>query len=254
MTERSLHGRRIVVTRAVHQAAELVAAFEAAGATVVSLPLIEVAAAADPEPLARAAATLASFDWLAFTSANAVRAFLPWTAAATLPPVAAVGPATARALRCHGVEPRLEAEASRAEGLAEALAPAIEPGTRVLVPQAEDARPQLVDNLRTAGAEVTPVAAYRKRLPAASRALAGRLFADSPLGWVTFTSPRIVRHFAAVLGPSWKGRRDELRAISIGPVTSEELRRQGVEPTAEASRPSPEAMVRAVQESRIIDR
>jgi len=100
---------------------------------------------------------------------------------------------------------------------------------------------------------VTPVVAYRKRLPAASRELARRLFAGTPLGWVTFTSPRIVRHFVDLLGPSWKHRRQELRAISIGPVTSGELRRQGVEPAAEASRPSPQAMVRALLQGGVIE-
>jgi uroporphyrinogen-III synthase len=242
-----LDGLRVIVTRAEHQAGELVAAFGAAGADAVPLPLIEVVPASDPAPLARAAATAASFDWLALTSANAVHAFLPLAAAADLPPVAVVGPATAAALSSYGVEPRLQAGTSRATGLVEALASEIAPGCRILVPQAEDARADLVDGLRAAGAEVTPVVAYAKRLPAASRELAGRLFAEAPLGWVTFTSPRIVRHFVDLLGPSWQDRRAELRALSIGPVTSGELRRQGVEPAAEASRPTPETMVQAIR-------
>ena len=75
---------------------------------------------------------------------------------------------------------------------------------------------------------------------------AAELFATPPLGWVTFTSPRIVRHFAELFGTDWERRRGELRAASIGPVTSAELRRLGVEPAAEARRPSDEEMVAAV--------
>ena len=63
---------------------------------------------------------------------------------------------------------------------------------------------------------------------------------------MTFTSPRIVRHFAALFGADWERRRGELRAASIGPVTSAELRRRGVEPAAEADRPLDEALVAAV--------
>ncbi len=63
---------------------------------------------------------------------------------------------------------------------------------------------------------------------------------------MTFTSPRIVRCFSDLFAGAWAERRDELRAVSIGAVTSDELRRQGVRVVAEASRPEAEAMVRAV--------
>ncbi len=88
--------------------------------------------------------------------------------------------------------------------------------------------------------------AYDKRLPSEAAQRARELFAGSPLGWVTFTSPRIVRYFIELLGADWERRRPELLAASIGPVTSAELRRQGVEPTAEAVVPGNEAMVEAV--------
>ena len=63
---------------------------------------------------------------------------------------------------------------------------------------------------------------------------------------MTFTSPRIVRHFVELFADDWSRRSGELRAVSIGPVTSAELRRWGVEPAAEAERPGEEEMVAAV--------
>ncbi|HEV8631148.1 MAG TPA: uroporphyrinogen-III synthase, partial [Thermoanaerobaculia bacterium] len=74
MSDRPLHGRRVVVTRAEHQAEGLAAALAAAGATVERLPLLAVLPPEDPAPLAAAAASLASYRWVVFTSANAVRA------------------------------------------------------------------------------------------------------------------------------------------------------------------------------------
>lgn len=242
---RPLDGLRVVVTRAAHQAAELRSAFEAAGGAVALLPLLEVVPPRDERPVERAAASVATFDWLAFTSANAVRAFLPRAAPADLPAVAAVGPATASALRSFGVEPRIEAGSPRAAGLAADLRSRISAGARVLLPQADDARPELARALAAAGAEVEAVVAYQKRLPGSAPAIAEALFAAAPLGWVTFTSPRIVRGFVELLG-DWQRRRGELLAVSIGPVTSGELRRHGVEPAAEAARPEARAMVRAV--------
>jgi uroporphyrinogen-III synthase len=244
----SLAGLRVVVTRAEHQSAGLAAAFERAGARVELLPLLEVVPPADPRPLARAAGELASYDWLVFTSANAVEAFLPLTGPLRSGlRIAAVGPATAAALRAFGSEPHLTARKSEAEGLAADLAPRIA-GKRVLLPQAADARPALLQELKGAGAEVVAVVAYDKRLPPEAPARAAELFATTPIGWVTFTSPRIVRHFVELFGSDWERRRGELRAVSIGPVTSAELRRYGVEPAAEAERPGEEGMVGAVEE------
>ncbi len=241
-----LAGERVVVTRASHQAASLCTAFEAAGAEVARLPLIELAPG-DLEALERAAREASGFDWLVLTSTNAVDVFLPLASelARSRPRCAVVGPATAAALRRFAVEPEIEASRPRVEGLLEVLAPRLEPSARILVPQAEDARPDLVSGLRAAGALVTAVAAYRKRLPAATAGTARRLF-EHDLGCVTCTSPRIVRHLAQLFGADWPRRRGQLRAISIGPVTSAELRRLGVEPAAEAERPSDRAMVEAM--------
>jgi uroporphyrinogen-III synthase len=239
---------RVVVTRAEHQSTGLAAAFERAGAIVDLLPLLEIVPPADRAPLERAAAEVASFDWVVFTSANAVEAFPPFAGAGVR--VAAVGPATSRALRDRGIEPDLIPVDSEAAGLLASLAPGIR-GRRILLPQAADARPILFEGLAAAGAEVTAVVAYDKRLPPEARRLAAAYFAGIPLGWVTFTSPRIVRHFAALFGVGWERRRPELKAVSIGPVTSAELRRWGVEPAAEASRPGDEEMVAAVVRARL---
>jgi uroporphyrinogen-III synthase len=236
---------RVVVTRAEHQSASLAAAFARAGARVELLPLLAVVPPADPRPLQAAAAEVSRYDWIVFSSANAVEAFLPRVSGPLAATVAAVGPATAAALRAAGVEPRIVAEKSDAEGLAAELS-ALVAGRRVLVPQAADARPALLSGLTAAGAVVTAVVAYDKRLPTEAAARAAELFTGQPLGWVTFTSPRIVRHFAELFGAGWERRRGELRALSIGPVTSAELRRHGVEPAAEARRPGDAEMVAAV--------
>jgi uroporphyrinogen-III synthase len=242
-----LSGLRVVVTRAERQADGLVAAFARAGAAVELLPLLEVVPPADPRPLERAASELALYDWIAFTSANAVEAFLPLTGG-SLPPrlrVAAVGAATAEALRGWEIEPHLTGT-SDAAGLAADLAPQVGRRRRVLLPQAADARPTLLDGLAAAGAEAVAVVAYDKRVPPEAPRRAKQLFSTTLIGWVTFTSPRIVRHFAELFGTDWERRRGELRAASIGPVTSAELRRRGIEPAAEAARPGDEEMVAAL--------
>ncbi|MGE5234476.1 MAG: uroporphyrinogen-III synthase [Acidobacteriota bacterium] len=248
MSRLPLDGVRVVVTRAEHQAGDLSAAFRQVGARVESLPLLELAPPSDPRPLERAVSELAIYNWLVLTSPNAAEVVLEHAGGA-LPPqlrVAAVGEKTAGILRELGVEPALVATTSRAEGLAAALAPHVGRGARILLPQAADARPLLAEALRQAGAEVTAVAAYRKRVPEAAPTRARELFAHQPLGWVTFTSGSTARNFVAVLGDLWPARSAELRAASLGPVTSADLRTLGIEPAAEAARPEPQSLVEAV--------
>ena len=244
-----LAGVRVVVTRPAHQAAGLLGAFRAAGARAEPLPLIEVGPPDDPEPLAHAARGIAGYDWAVFASANAVEALLG-SLPRGLPSgvrAAAVGPASADALRRGGVEPALIAEDRRAEGLATELALRLAPGARILLPQPPDARPVLAEELARAGARVDAVIAYGKRRAADAPARARTLFGDdAPLGWVTFTSPAIARAFADLFGPAWPTRRPTLQAASIGPVTSAELRRLGVDPAAEAAAAGDAELVAAV--------
>lgn len=252
-----LRGLRVVVTRARHQAASTVGAFEGAGARVELLPLIEVVPPRDRTALDAALARLADddgFDWILFTSSNAVDQVFDRLsrlgAGASTPSLAGtrtavVGGATADALRARGMAPDLEAVDSRAEGLADLLRPLVR-DERVLLPQAADARSVLEDLLRRAGADVTRVAAYAKRRPRDSRSRADEIFGTSRCGWVTFTSPSIAKNFATLWDDDWQRRREGLLAVSIGPVTSAALRELGVEPAAEAESPGDPELVEAV--------
>ncbi len=245
---RPLTGLRVVVTRAAAQADELAAAFAAAGAEVAFLPLLAVLPPEDPAPLAEVARELAEFTWIAFTSANAVTALLA-AAGGSLPPhlqMAAVGEATARALAARGIESALVAAEPSGAGLANQLLARLAADDRVLLPQAADARPELLQALLMAGVTVAPVVAYRKVMPVEAPALAAAIFRHGPLGWVSFTSSSAVSSFASLFGPAWPERRRSLRAVAIGPTTAEALRQAGVEPAALAAQPSAVAMVDAM--------
>src|SRR5689334_8684998 len=93
----SLQGLRVVVTRASHQAEELAAPLRALGAEVILLPLIDIAPPLNPGPLRHAAARSNEYDWIIFTSANAVHAFtaqLPELLRVLKARIATVGAAT----------------------------------------------------------------------------------------------------------------------------------------------------------------
>jgi uroporphyrinogen III methyltransferase / synthase len=229
--ERPLFGRRIVVTRPRDQARELVDMLEERGAEAICAPTIRIAPPDDLAALDKACAEAARFDWVVFTSANAVEHFM--ARLLTLGDVrdlkgvriGAVGASTAARVERYGIRVDLTPAEFRAEALLEALkrhGPI--DGMRLLLPRADIAREVLPDELRQAGADVTDVIAYRT-LPAGepeSDQDIYRMLLDGAIDAVTFTSASSVRNFAQMYGREQAA--DLLRTTtvaSIGPVTAE---------------------------------
>ena len=250
---RPLFGRRIAVTRARAQAAELVRQLEALGAEVVSAPAIRIEALKDLEPLRRALSRLAEYRWVVFTSQNTVQVVFDRLGEWGVSPhefaerrVAAIGPATADALAARGVRVDLLPEGYVAESLVEALAGQGDlEGARVLVPRAETARDALPDGLRARGAVVDVIPVYRT-LPVLGD---GAAFADEILAGridvVTFTASSTVRHFVESVGRevAASGR---FRGAVIGPITAATAREYGIPVTIEAVEYTTDGLVDAL--------
>ena len=160
MAEGPLAGRTIVVTRPEGQAGSLVGRLEELGATVALVPLVGIEPIDDVSEL-DAALGDPGYRWVIFTSANGVVAAERALAGKALgaAKVAAVGPATAEAVRALGVEATFVPTVFAAEEIAAGLGPI--QGARVLLPQADIASPELAVELRDRGATVDSIAAYR---------------------------------------------------------------------------------------------
>jgi uroporphyrinogen III methyltransferase/synthase len=237
---RPLFGRRVVVTRAREQASGLAERLRALGAEVVHLPTIRIADPADGGAALAAAATRArDYDWVAFTSANAVERFfahLNDARALADVRVAAVGQATALALAGRGVV----ADLVPPRAVASALAEAFPAGTgRVLLPQAALADDVLSSGLAAKGWSVDVVEAYRTLpvtpLPEVAAAAAK---ADA----VAFTSSSTVENYVDAVGA---GGVPPVVAC-IGPVTAATARRRGLEVTVVADEHSVDGLVAAL--------
>jgi uroporphyrinogen-III synthase/uroporphyrinogen III methyltransferase/synthase len=247
-----LAGRRVLVTRAAHQAGKLSDGLRALGAEPVEVPVLEIRPPAGYDAIDLALRRLDSYDWLILTSANTVRAFAERAAdlGLLLAPqgrfkVAAIGEATADAARKRGLPVTLIPGAYVAEAMVEALAKQAR-GQKFLLARAEVARDVIVDALRNVGAKVDVVDAYRNLMPEAAPALLRKAL-QQPIDAVTFTSSSSVTHLAEAAEQAgipfpFAG----VPAISIGPITSRTLRELGWEPAAEASPSEIPALVNAV--------
>ncbi|HYD43016.1 MAG TPA: uroporphyrinogen-III synthase [Anaeromyxobacter sp.] len=230
-----LDRRTVVVTRPAGGPDALSDRLRELGAAVRALPAIELAPPRDLGPLDAALGSLEQFDWAAFASATAVERVLARLAALGLPAaslasrrLAAVGPATAARLAAALRAPDLVPPAATGAALADALAPAVR-GRRVLLPRPADGRPELLDGLAAAGAEVTAVEAYCTEAvpPARLAPLRGWLEAGE-VDAVTFASPSAVRAVLAALDPGGCRLLARTLLAAIGPTTADALRAAGL--------------------------
>jgi uroporphyrinogen-III synthase len=255
MTDRRalpLSGKRIVVTRPLEQASELSRLLRANGADAIIMPAIRIEPL-DLAPLNRALDEPNAFDWVLFTSQNAVA--LVWNTLRVRAPdqgasvlagakIGAIGPATANALAERGMSVEIVPERFVAEGLLEAMAKRNDVrGSRVLLPRAEGARAVLPDGLRTLGADVVEVPIYRAARDARGSSALARRLTRGEIDVVTFTSSSTVRSFLESVGLDAAKRAG---MASIGPVTSATAREMGLSVDVEAEESTIPALVQAV--------
>lgn len=212
------------MTRSREQAGRLSELIHSLGGEPVELPTVRVQLLEDAEAVHDAIARLAAFDWVVFSSANAVRFWMErlqehGLGAETLAGlrIATVGAATRDALRQYGLDAALTPPEYVAESLLQSLLEVGVRGARILFPAASGARDVLPDGLREAGAEVVQVPLYESVPDPGGAAIARERLAEHKLDAITFTSSSTVRSFAALIEP---GMLSGMRVACIGPLTA----------------------------------
>jgi uroporphyrinogen-III synthase len=254
MSSQPLSGVRVLVGRARHQASVLSSELRKLGATVIEIPFIEIRKPRSFKPLDSALMSLATYDWLVLTSVNGVEAM--WERLAKLHltktsfmhlGIAAIGPATRKGIEQRGGKVDVVPEEYVAESVVHSLRRRVK-GKRVLLVRAKVARDVIPRELRRAGAEVDVVEAYETVVPQSSRVRLRSLLGNPRRRphVVTFTSSSTVRNFVALLGPT-KASIQDVRLVSIGPVTSSTLRELGLRVDLEASEFTIPGLVAAIR-------
>lgn len=247
-----LSGVTVVVTRPVSGAAPLLEQLQAAGAGAHCIPLIDFAPPLDPGPLMQACRQIARYDWIVFTSRQAVRAVVDQCPlpAVNRPAIAAMGPGTADRLEAAGWPVDLVARGLGGAGLARLLSATHDlVGRRVLFPASSLAATELTDVLGTAGAQVERVEAYRTVPPPPERTRDLLPMVARATTILVLASPSAVQNFLAMCrnaGGEMRVPLAEVKAVAIGATTGRELREAGVSRVEEATTPDSEGLFNAV--------
>jgi len=245
-----LLGKRIVVTRAPEQAGELTRMLEQMGAEVILLPAVAFEAPDDTRELDRALREFARFDWVLFTSQNAVRftalRLKQLSVPAAAQRTAAVGPVTAEAAKQEGFHVDFVAAGHTAHSLASELGGSML-GRRVFIPRSDRSDPELVKALRDHGAQATDAIAYRTVAPAAPDPAALNRVRGGDFDVAIFSSPSAFQNAAGFLGAgTLVSLADRVRYAAIGPTTAKAMRDAGVRVHIEAEEASSAGLVEAV--------
>jgi len=253
--ERPLAGLAVLLARPAGRAGELAALLRALGADVHVRPTIELQDPADAEPARRAVAAVGDCDWVLFTSAEGVERFaalhrrLHGRALPERPRLAAVGPATARAIARAGGAAAVVAPQATSEGLAAALARRIGAGDRVLLVRPEVARPVLGTALARIGARVEAVAFYRN-VPAPGLAELVEDVGRDRFQVLVLTAPSTLEHLLAAAGEPGRGRLlaglSRMAIVAIGTVTARAIAAAGLRAAAVAAAPGAAELAREV--------
>jgi uroporphyrinogen III methyltransferase/synthase len=257
-----LFGIRVLVTRPRHQAREFMNLLESLGAVPIVLPALRIADPADPAAIDAAIGRLddGMYDWIAFTSANAVHGFKKRLNALGRDVrvigrtrIASVGTKTTLALKALSLTPDLEPEHFSGRALAEALAQ-VAPGQRILVPQANVGKATIASRL-SGIATVDVVAAY-DQIEAVERSHdAFAALARGEVQMITLTSANIARAVLGACDPIVRARidRGEIAVVCLGPDVASAVRELGIIVAGIAEPSTDEGMIDVMKRLRPID-
>ena len=232
-----LAGKRVVITRAARQSVELVENFDKLGAMPILLPLVAFSAPEDYGPMDAALDRLEQFDWIIFTSENAVRAIVKRAGvrgnlrnvAGRRSRAAAVGPTTATAAERAGFFVDYQAQTHSGAALANELGEKLR-GQSVFLPRSDRANPDLPQLLRNYGAEVTEAIAYRTVTPVNLAQDKIAAIDNGEVEAILFFSPTAVEHFVGIVGQAkLRDLQTRVAITAVGPITGNALRQSGVD-------------------------
>ncbi len=250
---RPLFGKRILVTRACHQASALSKLLVERGAQPIELPTIDIQRVPDAGELDQAISNLAQYQWIIFTSVNGVETFFERVHSLKLDTralnglkVAAIGPATSKALEQKGIMSDYCPDVYTSKGIITRLRSLNIAGQRFLLPRTDIADKELTESITRLGGEVHEIAIYRTA-PARSLSRVIEILSSGEIDVITFTSSSTVSNLVTALKKE-EVTLNGIKTACIGPKTAEATVKAGLNVDIVASEHTIPGLVAAIEE------
>ncbi|MDD4802388.1 MAG: uroporphyrinogen-III C-methyltransferase [Syntrophomonas sp.] len=232
---KTLWGAKILVTRARAQASSLLERISDQGGAAIEFPSIEIVKEPDLSALRSAFSKINNYDWIIFTSVNAVDIFLEELRSNNLDirrllgvKICAIGPATFARLAERGLLADVVPPEYLAEGIIKELGARIKPGDSILLPRAEGARKILPEKLQERGAIVDEVILYRTVTTSHINQSLMDEIRQGLVDYITFTSSSTVTNFVKIIGTEYiTNFNSRVKVACIGPITAQTARENG---------------------------
>lgn len=256
-TNKPLAGFRILNTRSRTQASELTKLLTHLGADVKEIPTIEIIYVDEKSSLAQEIQRVNRYDWIVFTSSNAVKIFFTLLKTFGLNTntlkgckIASIGKGTAKAVTSYSITVDVLSKRAVAESLVECLKEnGPWTGKKVLLPSAKKTRNVLPHSLKQWGADVTTVTAYTTVIPQRVDKKLLQLILEKKYDIITFTSSSTCLNLLKILGEDrFNSIRLHMKAASIGPITTATMKNLGLNPVVEAKESTLPALVEGLTE------
>jgi uroporphyrinogen-III synthase len=243
-----LAGKNVLVPRGKDQAEPFSELIRSYGGIPVEIPLLAFRPAAETEEILQAVRELPAYDWVIFTSKNALETFISFAGQnASFPRIAAIGAKTERAAKELGLAVSFTPAEFAAEGFIEEFLPFAENGMKVLIPKGNKARSYIADQLRQAGAEPKEIIIYETGFPEESAEKLAMMLKSRSLDVLAFTSPSTVEHFMEIVRQS--DAEENIRGClvaCIGPVTQKKAEELGLDVRVVPAEYTIEEMVKSI--------
>ncbi len=257
--EKPLFGKNIVVTRSRIQSSSLVEKINDMGGNPIEIPTIKIEKIENNIELENEIKQIQAYSYIIFSSKNAVEIFfdklneMGYDCRALYNiKICAVGSETAKYIKSRGINPDIVPKKYVAEGLYEELKDLVNENDRILIPRAKNARDFIINKL-SESCSVKEVITYESVIDSSKKDEALKIIQNEELDYITFASSSTVKNFITLIGEENLNKLNDLKIISIGPITTKTIEEFGLKVYRESEEATIDSMIAAISQELVLN-
>lgn len=257
--EKPLFGKNIMVTRCRTQSSSLVEKINDMGGNPIEIPTIKIEKIENNIELENEIKQIQAYSYIIFSSKNAVEIFFDKLNEIGYDcrdlyniKICAVGSETAKYIKSRGINPDIVPKKYVAEGLYEELKDLVNENDKILIPRAKNARDFIINKLSEI-CSVKEVITYESVIDSSKKEEAIKIIQSEEVDYITFSSSSTVKNFITLIGEENLNKLNDLKIISIGPITTKTIEEFGLKVYRESEEATIDSMIAAISQELVLN-